>query len=106
VADTFESISTLIERGEVDAARDALRGSSKEPWAAVLRLKLGLREGGLSVEAAMQRLVQLMRADPDLRGARELYQQASGTSYRDHVSSPSHSHPRLPAVKIPAKEKD
>jgi len=106
VADEFDRIAALIDEGQLDAARDALRASASEPWTAVLWVKLGFREGGLTVEAAMQRLVQLMHADPLARGVRELYAQISGRSFRDHVSSLSHSHPCLPAVRLPDDPKE
>jgi hypothetical protein len=105
VADEFEQIAVLIEAGRFDAAREALRAPPTVAGAAVLRVALGLAEGGLSVSAAMQRLVQIMREDPDTRGARALYQKASGNSYRARESSPSHSHPRLMAVRLPGDDK-
>ena len=41
----------------------------------------------------MQRLIQLMRKNPGLAGAGELYQQLNQASYDSHTSSPAHSHP-------------
>jgi hypothetical protein len=65
---------------------------------ATLRIKLALYQDGIPAGVAMQRLIQLMRTNPDQRGAKELYQEASRRAYTDGQSSVSHSHPP-PAVR-------
>jgi hypothetical protein len=100
-------VDQLIGSGQFDAAREALRRfASDDPVAIVLRAKLGLREGTLAPPIAMQSLVKVMRDDPNVPGARELYQEAAGSSYQAHLSSPSHSHPRLPVVSPPKKPEE
>lgn len=93
----YQMIDDLIDAGDLDGARDALGalGSDDEAFA-VLRIKLALNEGVLPPGAAQQRLIQLMRKNPNMHGAKELYQEASNLSYRSRVSSASHSHPPPP----------
>jgi hypothetical protein len=59
-------------------------------------VKLDLYRGKVPAGRAMQRLIHLMREDPDQRGAKELYQEASSRAYTDRQSSVSHSHPPPP----------
>ena len=100
-----QRVDRLIEARSFAAARAALQeiggGSAATD---VLRIKLALRERSISPMTAMQRLVLVMRDNPNAWGARELYQEATGTSYADHVSSLAHSHPRLHAVRPPEDE--
>lgn len=94
----YQMIDDLIEADDFDGAREALGAlGSEEDAFAVLRIKLALNEGVLPPGAAQQRLIQLMRRNPNVFGAKQLYQEASNLSYRSRVSSASHSHPP-PAV--------
>ena len=65
--------------------------------AEVEAIRKALEDGSLSPQAAMQRLVALMRTDPNVPGVKELYQEASSRAYSGGASSPSHSHPPPPA---------
>jgi hypothetical protein len=105
-SEQYRRVDQLIDSGQFEAARESLdQFASDDPIAIVLRAKLGLREGVLSPPAAMQRLLNVMRDDPNVPGGRELYQEAAGSSYRERMSSPSHSHPRFAAVR-PLKKPD
>ena len=101
----WQSIDRLIESGDLEGARAALQEAAAEAAPiAVLRLKLALRDRSLSPSAAMQKLVQIMREAPETPGAQALYREASSQSYQASISSPSHSHPRMPAV--PGKDRE
>jgi hypothetical protein len=91
------SIHDLLEQGELEQARSELSRAPRADEAfAVLWLKLELYDGTLSPLATIQQLTQLMRKQPELAGAKELYQEASELSYRTRQSSPAHSHPPPP----------
>src|SRR5512146_1834819 len=92
----YEMIDGLLEAGDLDGARDALRSAPTDDTFSVLRIKLGLYDGSLPPGAAQQRLIQLMRRNATVYGAKELYQEASNLSFRERVSSSSHSHPPPP----------
>lgn len=95
--DGYEFIDQLLEAGDLEGARDALgEVSGSQDAFAVLRIKLALFEGSLGPGPAQQRLIQLMRRNPNTPGAKELYQEASNLSYRSRTSSASHSHPPPP----------
>jgi hypothetical protein len=93
----YAAIDELLEAGDVEGAREMLAHTpaSNEGYA-VLRIKLGLREGSLEPGPAMQRLIALMRRNSDWPGAKELYQEASQAAYQSRQSSVSHSHPPPP----------
>jgi hypothetical protein len=97
---TPDAILALIDGGRFDEARSALAGlpagALSAASTALLKLRLGLREGSLPGDIVMQRLIQLMRKDPELPGARELYTLASEASFDGGESSHSHSHPPPP----------
>jgi hypothetical protein len=87
-------IDALIEAGDFEAARAALAGGgTPEPRVELLRIKLGLADGSLPAELGVQRLTQLMRKDPHLEGAKELYQRAANDAYAQRRSNMAHSHP-------------
>lgn len=93
----FSHIEALIENEDFDAARTLLaQQASADPRLELLRIKLGLSDGSLAAELAVHKLTQLMRQDPELEGARELYQRAAREAYAQHRSSMAHSHPPLP----------
>jgi len=96
--DDYSEIEQLIDAGDLDAARQALSAldAAAETYA-VLRIKLALYDGTIEPGAAMQKLIQLMRREPDWHGAKALYQEASNLAYLGRQSSVSHSHPP-PAV--------
>lgn len=97
--DGYDFIDQLLEAGDIDGARDALGQVTQDVDAfAVLRIKLAMYEGSLQPGPAQQRLIQLMRRNPDVPGAKELYQEASNLSYRSRTSSTSHSHPPPPSA--------
>jgi hypothetical protein len=91
------TIDSLLEAGDFDAARAALSGVPEgDESYAVVRIKLGLFDGSLPAGAAMQKLIALMRRDANWPGAKELYQEASNQAYSSRQSSVSHSHPPPP----------
>ncbi|MEB2311374.1 MAG: hypothetical protein OZ921_12265 [Sorangiineae bacterium] len=93
----YDWIDRLLEAGDFEGAREALKSVPADDDAfVVLRVKLGLYEGSLPPGAAQQRLIQLMRRDAGVHGAKELYQEASNLSFRERQSSSSHSHPPPP----------
>lgn len=95
--DPYAGIDALVEQGELDAARKALAAAKENPALAELcEVKIGLSEGSLKPQLAMNRLLVLMRKDANLPGAHELYREASEMSYEGGFSSLSHSHPPPP----------
>ncbi len=93
----YAVIDAQLEAGNYAPARAALADYPRtDKQAAVLRVKLGLYDETLPAGAAMSRLIQLMREDPDIPGAKQLYQVASGWAYKQRQSSVSHSHPPPP----------
>jgi hypothetical protein len=93
------AIHRLLDAGDIEGARTALSQVPRgEEAFAVVRVKLELYDGTLPPLAAIQQLLQLMRKQPDLPGAKELYQEASNMSYQTRQSSPAHSHPPPPAT--------
>jgi hypothetical protein len=97
LADDLAAIDQLLDAGDVDAARqqlDALKDSSDAVL--VLRIKLGLMDGSLPPGAAMQKLIAVMRRNPDAPGAKALYKEASNVAYQSIKSSLSQSHPPPP----------
>jgi hypothetical protein len=91
---SLDDIDQLVEQGAYEAAHQALAGTDEADESfLVVRTKLALREGQLSPAAAMQKLLQLMRKDPNAAGAKALYQEASRLSFSGGASSTSHSHP-------------
>lgn len=98
----YLAIDQLLEAGDFEAARRELGAIASDDEAyAVLRIKLGLFDGTLEPGAAMQRLITLMRRDPDWPFAKELYQEASNLAYQSRTSSVSHSHPPPPSSRKP-----
>ena len=94
--DLFQNIDQLLEAGSFEAAQAALEQAPTDDAFQMLRVKLGLLSGTLVPDAAMQRLIQLMRRTPDLPGAKALYQEASKRAYSSRESSIAHSHPPPP----------
>jgi len=102
VPEGYRTIDDLIEAGDFDGARAMLSTYGEdEVGYAILKLKLGLRDGSLPPPVVENRVVQLLRKDPDAAGARELFQEASAVAFRLGQSSLSHSHPPPPV-----KDKD
>jgi hypothetical protein len=95
----FAHIDEMVERGEMAAARDALAAAAGDAaLKELLEVKIALHEGSLAPQLAMNRLLSLMRQNPKLPGAHELYQDASERSYDGGESSLSHSHPPPPST--------
>jgi hypothetical protein len=91
------AVDGLLDAGDLEAARTALgQAPSGDERFAVVRIKLALYDGSMPSGAAMQKLIQLMRRDPDWPGAKSLYQEASSMAYQSRESSVSHSHPPPP----------
>jgi hypothetical protein len=86
-------IDALLTSGDLAGARAALSELTSDERFVVLRIKLGLYEGSLPPDAALQQLIQLMRRAGELPGAKALYQEAAEAAYRQRQSSVSHSHP-------------
>lgn len=98
----YQAIDQLLEAGDFEGARrDLGTVASDDESYAVLRIKLGLYDGTLEPGAAMQRLITLMRRDPEWPFAKELYQEASNLAYQSRTSSVSHSHPPPPSSRKP-----
>lgn len=86
-------IEALLTSGDLAGARAALAGLSGDERFAVVRIKLGLYDGSLPPDAALQQLIQLMRRAGEVPGAKALYQEAAEAAYHQRQSSVSHSHP-------------
>lgn len=89
----YEAIDRLLDAKDMDEARELLHGidPSDESYA-VLRIKLSLCEGSVEPALATQRLVQLMRRQPDWPGAKDLFRIATERAYVQRESSVSLSH--------------
>jgi len=96
--DLVQAIDQRREAGSFEAAQAALEQAPTDDAFQMLRVKLGLLSGTLVPDAAMQRLIQLMRRTPDLPGAKALYQEASKRAYSSRESSIAHSHPPPPVA--------
>ena len=96
--DIYQNIDELLQGGSFEAARAALEQAPADDSFQLLRIKLGLLSGALLPDAAMQKLIQLMRRTPDLPGAKALYQEASRLAYTSRESSIAHSHPPPPVA--------
>lgn len=94
----YATIDQLLAESSFDEARTALERAPKDRSFQVLRIKLGLATGAMPAGVAMQRLIQLMREEPELPGAKALYQEASRQAYSDRESSVAHSHPPPPVA--------
>lgn len=93
----FAKVDELAEQGDLDGARAALAATgAKSPLTEICEVKIGLLDGSLKPQIAMNRLLALMRADSDLLGAHDLYKEASQMSYQSGRSSMAHSHPPPP----------
>jgi len=89
----FEAILQLMESSDLDSAREILEATEPDDETyAALRLKLAMLDGSIAPNVALQRLIQLMRRQPNLPGARALFQEASKLAYSEGRSSVSHSH--------------
>ena len=89
----FEAILKLLESGDLENAREILEETDASDEAyTVLRLKLAMMDGSIAPTAALQKLIQLMRTQPNWPGARALFQEASRLAYSEGQSSVSHSH--------------
>lgn len=95
-------VDALLDAGDLDGARALLAGvADADRRFAVVRIRLGMRDGTLAPEAAMQQLIQLMRKDENFPGAKALYQEASRAAYESRRSSVAHSHPPPPTRGAP-----
>jgi len=95
----FAKVDDLVEQGDMTGARLALGAiEGNTPLSELLEVKMGLYEGTVAPQLAMNRLLTMMRQDPKLPGAHALYQEASQRSYAERESSLSHSHPPPPSV--------
>lgn len=94
----YEKIDQLLIDQAFDQARQALQTAPRDQTFQVLRIKLGLFDGSMPPGIAMQKLIQMMRETPDLRGAKTLYQEASKLAYTGRESSVAHSHPPPPVA--------
>lgn len=92
------AIEALVDEGELELAKERAQALTAGDDLTVVRLDLSLREGSLPPDIVLARLTQLMRKGVEIRGARELYQRASSSSYQRGVSSQAHSHPPPPVV--------
>jgi hypothetical protein len=93
----YAGIDTLIENGDFAQAREALSTASEDALLSeLLEVKIGLLDGSLQAQIAMNRLLALMRKNGKLPGVQELYRLASSRSYEQGSSSLSHSHPPPP----------
>ncbi len=89
----FDAIQRLLDSGDIESARDILEGTDPNDEAyAVLRLRLAMLDGSVPPTITTQRLIQLMRRQPNYPGARALFQEASKLAYTEGQSSVSHSH--------------
>ena len=94
----FAHVDEMVERGDMANARAALAtATGNAALSELLEVKIGLYEGSLAPQLAMNRLLSLMQKDPKLPGAHALYQDASNRSYAGGESSLSHSHPPPPS---------
>ncbi|HVW28471.1 MAG TPA: hypothetical protein VHC69_24070 [Polyangiaceae bacterium] len=95
----FAKVDDLVEQGDMTGARAALtKATGNAALTELLELKMGLYEGTVPPQLAMNRLLSLMRQDAKLPGAHALYQEASQRSYAERESSLSHSHPPPPST--------
>ncbi|MFO7180414.1 MAG: hypothetical protein DIU78_017070 [Pseudomonadota bacterium] len=95
----LETIAALLDERKLEAARAALdQAPESDDRFAVARIRLGLYEGSLAPEAATHELIQLMRRNPDLPGARAVYQEASLLAYEARQSNVAYSHPPPPVT--------
>jgi hypothetical protein len=102
----YARIDDMVEQGDLTSARGALAGAQgNAALSELLEVKIGLHEGTLAPQLAMNRLLALMRQDAKLAGAHELYQEASQRSYDGGESSLSHSHPPPPSAPKPGSPK-
>jgi hypothetical protein len=93
----YGGIDQLVERGEIEAAKNALKeAAANAALRELLEVKIGLLQGELPPQLAMNRLLVLMRQDSKLPGAQDLYREASRLSYQSGSSSLAHSHPPPP----------
>ncbi len=98
----YQAIDQLLEAGDLEGSRRELAAVPGDDESyAVLRIKLALYDGTLEPGAAMQRLITLMKRDPEWPFAKELYQEASNLAYQSRTSSVSHSHPPPPSSRKP-----
>ena len=97
-SELYETIDALLNAQDLGQAEEELKSAPDDDSLATLRIKLALYQGNIPAGVAMQRLIQLMRVNPDQPGAKQLYQEASKRAYSGGQSSVSHSHPP-PAVR-------
>ena len=91
-----EEIRDLIEEGSLEDARSLLASAPDGPLSDLAALQIAFAEGSATADQLVQRLVALMRNNPDLPGSRELYTRLSDAAYEAHQSSLAHSHPPPP----------
>lgn len=95
----FAKVDDMVELGDMTGARVALsKVGGNAALSELLEVKMGLYEGTVAPQLAMNRLLTLMRQDPNIPGAHALYQEASQRSYAERESSLSHSHPPPPSA--------
>jgi hypothetical protein len=97
----FEEISALIGQGEIERATSLLSAHAGNARYEALRIWIALENEEFPPAVAMQRLVNLMRQDPEFPGARAIYKEASTRSYSHGQSSLAHSHPPPPVSEDP-----
>jgi hypothetical protein len=93
----FAQIDEMVEQGDMANARAALAEATVSALSELVEVKIGLYDGSLAPQLAMNRLLSLMQRDAKLPGAHALYQEASNRSYDGGESSLSHSHPPPPS---------
>lgn len=95
----FEVLKRELAAEHTEQARQMLAaleaGAETEdvPYLELFTLHLGVLEGTLEPGLALTKIVAVMRRDPNLGFARELYQTVSQLSYHSRRSSLAHSHP-------------
>jgi hypothetical protein len=93
----YGQIDELLEHGDFAGARQKLEETRGNPaLAEIVQVKLGLLDGSLAPQLAMNRLLVLMQKDANVPGAHDLYRQASERAYEAGRSSLAHSHPPPP----------
>lgn len=94
MAHDLSHIEQLLRDGAYEEARAALATlPSDDPALNLLRLELSLYAEESPAALIQQRLIELMRRNPDLPRSREVYQEASRRAYEQQSSSAAHSHP-------------
>ena len=91
-----DEIKADLDAGRLSDARSKLDARGSEPVIELYRIQLAFQEGSVNPDILLQKLIELMRDEPTLPGATQLYQQISVAAYQAHRSSTAHSHPPPP----------